>query len=128
TGHSGSELLYPALENRQAVEFKKPKAYYIVFCTTCHLGGFCPLCWDNRPELSPQSRFVTGFHSQAVMEVPDWKFHLLERKRKEEEEAKRKEREEEERLAKMPAWKREIILRRKAKAEASMLENKVELE
>lgn len=62
------------------------------------------------------------------MEVPDWKFHLLERKRKEEEEAKRKEREEEERLAKMPAWKREIILRRKAKAEASMLENKVEVE
>lgn len=62
------------------------------------------------------------------MEVPDWKFHLLERKRKEEEEGKRKEREEEERLAKMPAWKREIILRRKAKAEASMLENKVEVE
>nr|DBA20573.1 TPA: hypothetical protein GDO54_017335 [Pyxicephalus adspersus] len=62
------------------------------------------------------------------MEVPDWKFHLLERKRKEEEESKKREREEEERLAKMPAWKREIILRRKAKAEASMLENKVEVE
>lgn len=62
------------------------------------------------------------------MEVPDWKFHLLERKRKEEEEVKRKEREEEDRLAKMPAWKREIILRRKAKAEASMLENRVEVE
>ncbi|KAM5146387.1 phostensin isoform 1-T3 [Mantella aurantiaca] len=62
------------------------------------------------------------------MEVPDWKFHLLERKRREEEEVKRKEKEEEERLAKMPAWKREIILRRKAKAEASMLENRVEVE
>lgn len=62
------------------------------------------------------------------MEVPDWKVHLLERKRKEEEEMKRREREEEERLAKMPPWKREIILRRKAKAEASMLENKVENE
>ncbi|XP_068103905.1 phostensin [Hyperolius riggenbachi] len=63
-----------------------------------------------------------------MMEVPDWKVHLLERKRKEEEEAKRRDREEEDRLANMPAWKREIILRRKAKAEASMLENKVEVE
>lgn len=62
------------------------------------------------------------------MDVPDWKVHLLERKRKEEEEMKRRDREEEERLAKMPPWKREIILRRKAKAEASMLENKVETE
>ncbi|XP_056396584.1 phostensin [Hyla sarda] len=63
-----------------------------------------------------------------MMEVPDWKVHLLERKRKEEEEMKRREREEDERLAKMPPWKREIILRRKAKAEASMLENKTETE
>ncbi|XP_069799914.1 phostensin [Dendropsophus ebraccatus] len=63
-----------------------------------------------------------------MMEVPDWKVHLLERKRKEEEEMKRREREEEERLAKMPPWKREIILRRKAKAEASMVENKTETE
>ncbi|KAG8448694.1 hypothetical protein GDO86_015679 [Hymenochirus boettgeri] len=64
-----------------------------------------------------------------MMEVPDWKVHLLERRRKEEEETKRKEREEEERLAKMPAWKREIILRRKAKAEASpYLETRVEVE
>ncbi|XP_063794074.1 phostensin [Pseudophryne corroboree] len=62
------------------------------------------------------------------MEVPDWKVYLLERKRKDEEEMKRREREEEDRLAKMPAWKREIILRRKAKAEASMLENKLEME
>ncbi|XP_075042720.1 phostensin [Mixophyes fleayi] len=63
-----------------------------------------------------------------MMEVPDWKVYLLERKRKDEEEMKRREREEEDRLAKMPAWKREIILRRKAKAEASVLENKVELD
>ncbi|XP_077142108.1 phostensin [Ranitomeya variabilis] len=61
-----------------------------------------------------------------MMEVPDWKVHLIERKRKEEEEMKRREREEEERLAKMPPWKREIILRRKAKAEASMPESKTE--
>ncbi|KAM9326498.1 phostensin [Gastrophryne carolinensis] len=61
-----------------------------------------------------------------MMEVPDWKFHLLERKRREEEESKRKEREEEDRLAKMPAWKREIILRRKAKAEA--LETKIDID
>lgn len=61
-----------------------------------------------------------------MMEVPDWKFHLLERKKREEEEAKRREREEEDRLSKMPAWKREIILRRKAKAEA--LEHKVEVD
>ncbi|XP_075692507.1 phostensin [Rhinoderma darwinii] len=63
-----------------------------------------------------------------MMEVPDWKVHLLERKRKEEEDMKRRDREEDERLAKMPPWKREIILRRKAKAEASMLENKTETE
>ncbi|CAH2314283.1 phostensin [Pelobates cultripes] len=63
-----------------------------------------------------------------MMEVPDWKFHLLERRRKEEEEMKRKEREEEDRLANMPPWKREIILRRKAKAEASMLETRAEVE
>ncbi|XP_053578029.1 phostensin [Bombina bombina] len=62
------------------------------------------------------------------MEVPDWKVHLLERRRKEEEEMKRKDREEEERLSKMPAWKREIILRRKAKAEASMSGNKEEVD
>ncbi|XP_018416139.1 PREDICTED: phostensin [Nanorana parkeri] len=62
------------------------------------------------------------------MEVPDWKFHLRERKKREEEEVKRRDREEDDRLAKMPAWKREIILRRKAKAEASVLENKVEVE
>ncbi|KAM4020420.1 phostensin [Anomaloglossus baeobatrachus] len=61
-----------------------------------------------------------------MMEVPDWKVHLLERKRKEEEEMKRREKEEEERLAKMPPWKREIILRRKAKAEASMSESRTE--
>ncbi|KAM4696606.1 phostensin [Rhinophrynus dorsalis] len=61
-----------------------------------------------------------------MMEVPDWKVHLLERRRKEEEETKRRGKEEEERLAKMPAWKREIILRRKAKAEASMLESRAE--
>ncbi|XP_044161888.1 phostensin [Bufo gargarizans] len=63
-----------------------------------------------------------------MMEVPDWKVHLLERKRKEEEETKRRDREEEERLAKMPPWKREIILRRKAKAGASISENKIESE
>ncbi|KAG8537169.1 hypothetical protein GDO81_024968 [Engystomops pustulosus] len=63
-----------------------------------------------------------------MMEVPDWKFHLLERKRKEEEDVKRREREEEERLAKMPPWKREIILRRKAKAGASLSETKIETE
>uniref|UniRef100_A0A6I8SF86 Protein phosphatase 1 regulatory subunit 18 n=1 Tax=Xenopus tropicalis TaxID=8364 RepID=A0A6I8SF86_XENTR len=63
-----------------------------------------------------------------MMEVPDWKVHLLERRRKEEEELKKREREEEERLAKMPAWKREIILRRKAKAEACVLEIKAEVE
>ncbi|KAG9472400.1 phostensin [Eleutherodactylus coqui] len=63
-----------------------------------------------------------------MMEVPDWKVHLLERKRKEEEEMRKKDREEEERLAKMPPWKRELILRRKAKAEASMLETKSDTE
>ncbi|XP_018085673.1 phostensin isoform X2 [Xenopus laevis] len=63
-----------------------------------------------------------------MMEVPDWKVHLLERRRKDEEDLKKREREEEERLAKMPAWKREIILRRKAKAEASVLEIKAEVD
>ncbi|KAM8953507.1 phostensin [Pelodytes ibericus] len=61
-----------------------------------------------------------------MMEVPDWKVHLLERRRKDEEEMKKKDREEEDRLAKMPTWKREIILRRKAKA--SLLESRVEME
>ncbi|XP_053330078.1 phostensin [Spea bombifrons] len=63
-----------------------------------------------------------------MMEVPDWKFHLLERRRRDEEGAKKREREEEDRLAKMPQWKREIILRRKAKAEASMTDNRLEVE
>ncbi|OCT66227.1 phostensin [Xenopus laevis] len=63
-----------------------------------------------------------------MMEVPDWKVHLLERRRKEEDELKKRESEEEERLAKMPAWKREIILRRKAKAEATVLAIKAEVD
>lgn len=44
---------------------------------------------------------------------------LLERKRKEEEEARRREREQQDRMAKMPAWKREIIERRRAKQGSS---------
>ncbi|MBN3293419.1 PPR18 protein, partial [Polypterus senegalus] len=47
--------------------------------------------------------------------LPEWKVQLLEKKRREEEESRRKEKEQEERLARMPAWKREIIERRKAK-------------
>ncbi|KAM4611177.1 phostensin [Discoglossus pictus] len=62
------------------------------------------------------------------MEVPDWKVHLLERRRKEEEEVKRKGKEEEERLSKMPSWKREIILRRKAKLGASLSGSREELD
>ncbi|KAB5565260.1 hypothetical protein PHYPO_G00239100 [Pangasianodon hypophthalmus] len=49
--------------------------------------------------------------------LPDWKQLLLERKRREEEEREKRDREEEERLASMPAWKRGIIHRRKAKQE-----------
>ncbi|MEE6527912.1 hypothetical protein FKM82_029646, partial [Ascaphus truei] len=63
-----------------------------------------------------------------MMELPGWKVHLLERRRKEGEEIKKKEREEEDRLSKMPAWKREIIQRRKAKAEASLSESREEVE
>ncbi|KAL4646822.1 phostensin [Arapaima gigas] len=42
---------------------------------------------------------------------------LLERKRKEEEEREKREREEKERLANMPAWKRGLIQKRRAKQE-----------
>ncbi|XP_056271304.1 uncharacterized protein ppp1r18 [Pseudoliparis swirei] len=45
----------------------------------------------------------------------EWKQLLLEKKRKEEEEREMREKEEEEKFANMPAWKREIIHRRKAK-------------
>ncbi|XP_048449657.1 phostensin-like [Rhincodon typus] len=46
---------------------------------------------------------------------PQWKIQLLERKRRDEEEGRRKEKEEQERLARIPAWKREIIERRRAR-------------
>ncbi|KAK6470031.1 taperin-like [Huso huso] len=47
--------------------------------------------------------------------LPEWKVQLLERKRREEEMSRQREKDQEERLANMPAWKREIIERRKAK-------------
>ncbi|MGH0128039.1 UNVERIFIED_CONTAM: hypothetical protein FKN15_036084 [Acipenser sinensis] len=47
--------------------------------------------------------------------LPEWKVQLLERKRREEETSRQREKDQEERLANMPAWKREIIERRKAK-------------
>ncbi|XP_060706532.1 phostensin-like [Hemiscyllium ocellatum] len=46
---------------------------------------------------------------------PQWKVQLLERKRRDEEEGRRREKEEQERLARIPAWKREIIERRRAR-------------
>lgn len=51
----------------------------------------------------------------SISTLPEWKQLLLKRKRQEEEEKKRKETEEEKRLASIPAWKREIIQKRKAK-------------
>lgn len=53
----------------------------------------------------------------SVSSLPEWKQLLLEKKRREEKERGRKEKEEEEKLANMPAWKRGIIQRRKAKQE-----------
>uniref|UniRef100_A0A3Q4HKC8 Retinitis pigmentosa 1-like 1 protein-like n=1 Tax=Neolamprologus brichardi TaxID=32507 RepID=A0A3Q4HKC8_NEOBR len=53
----------------------------------------------------------------SVSSLPEWKQLLLEKKRKEEEERERREKEEEEKFASMPAWKRGIIQRRKAKQE-----------
>ncbi|XP_072331465.1 uncharacterized protein [Scyliorhinus torazame] len=47
--------------------------------------------------------------------LPQWKVLLLERKRRDEEEGRRREQEELERLARMPAWKRKIIERRRAR-------------
>uniref|UniRef100_A0A8C5GDB3 Phostensin n=1 Tax=Gouania willdenowi TaxID=441366 RepID=A0A8C5GDB3_GOUWI len=52
----------------------------------------------------------------SVTLLPEWKQLLLERKRREEEERGRREKEEEEKFANMPAWKRGIIQRRKAKS------------
>uniref|UniRef100_A0A669DSH0 Phostensin/Taperin PP1-binding domain-containing protein n=1 Tax=Oreochromis niloticus TaxID=8128 RepID=A0A669DSH0_ORENI len=51
----------------------------------------------------------------SVSSLPEWKQLLLEKKRREEEERERREKEEEEKFASMPAWKRGIIQRRKAK-------------
>lgn len=51
----------------------------------------------------------------SVSSLPEWKQLLLERKRREEEERGRREKQEEEKFASMPAWKRGIIQRRKAK-------------
>uniref|UniRef100_A0A3Q1HVU3 Phostensin/Taperin PP1-binding domain-containing protein n=1 Tax=Anabas testudineus TaxID=64144 RepID=A0A3Q1HVU3_ANATE len=53
----------------------------------------------------------------SVSSLPEWKQLLLEKKRREEKERGRREKEEEEKLASMPAWKRGIIQRRKAKQE-----------
>uniref|UniRef100_A0A3Q3WW80 Phostensin/Taperin PP1-binding domain-containing protein n=1 Tax=Mola mola TaxID=94237 RepID=A0A3Q3WW80_MOLML len=55
----------------------------------------------------------------SVSSLPEWKQLLLERKRREEEERERKEKQEEEKFASMPAWKRGIIQRRKAKQDTS---------
>uniref|UniRef100_A0A669CU38 Phostensin/Taperin N-terminal domain-containing protein n=1 Tax=Oreochromis niloticus TaxID=8128 RepID=A0A669CU38_ORENI len=52
----------------------------------------------------------------SVSSLPEWKQLLLEKKRREEEERERREKEEEEKFASMPAWKRGIIQRRKAKS------------
>uniref|UniRef100_A0A665VP49 Phostensin/Taperin PP1-binding domain-containing protein n=1 Tax=Echeneis naucrates TaxID=173247 RepID=A0A665VP49_ECHNA len=54
----------------------------------------------------------------SVSSLPEWKQLLLEKKRREEEERERRGKEEEEKLASMPAWKRGIIQRRKAKQES----------
>ncbi|KAM6899980.1 uncharacterized protein ppp1r18, partial [Xenentodon cancila] len=54
----------------------------------------------------------------SVSFLPEWKQLLLEKKRREEEERERRGKEEEEKLASMPAWKRGIIQRRKARQES----------
>uniref|UniRef100_A0A8C5GD47 Phostensin n=1 Tax=Gouania willdenowi TaxID=441366 RepID=A0A8C5GD47_GOUWI len=66
----------------------------------------------------------------SVTLLPEWKQLLLERKRREEEERGRREKEEEEKFANMPAWKRGIIQRRKAKQDVfeSKVANQVSLE
>uniref|UniRef100_A0A3B3ZSI9 Phostensin/Taperin PP1-binding domain-containing protein n=1 Tax=Periophthalmus magnuspinnatus TaxID=409849 RepID=A0A3B3ZSI9_9GOBI len=51
----------------------------------------------------------------SVSSLPEWKQLLLERKRREEEAREQREKQEEQKLANMPAWKRGIIQRRKAK-------------
>uniref|UniRef100_A0A3P9I5N4 Phostensin/Taperin PP1-binding domain-containing protein n=1 Tax=Oryzias latipes TaxID=8090 RepID=A0A3P9I5N4_ORYLA len=51
----------------------------------------------------------------SVSSLPEWKQLLLEKKKREEVERGRREKEEEEKLASMPAWKRGIIQRRRAK-------------
>uniref|UniRef100_A0A3B3H5S0 Phostensin/Taperin PP1-binding domain-containing protein n=1 Tax=Oryzias latipes TaxID=8090 RepID=A0A3B3H5S0_ORYLA len=53
----------------------------------------------------------------SVSSLPEWKQLLLEKKKREEVERGRREKEEEEKLASMPAWKRGIIQRRRAKQE-----------
>uniref|UniRef100_A0A3B3SJ17 Protein phosphatase 1 regulatory subunit 18 n=1 Tax=Paramormyrops kingsleyae TaxID=1676925 RepID=A0A3B3SJ17_9TELE len=53
----------------------------------------------------------------SIPSLPEWKRLLLDRKRKGEETRERQVREDEKRLANMPAWKREVIQRRKAKQE-----------
>lgn len=53
----------------------------------------------------------------SISSLPEWKQLLLDRKRKGEETRERQVREDEKRLASMPAWKREVIQRRKAKQE-----------
>uniref|UniRef100_A0A8C6T6G6 Phostensin n=1 Tax=Neogobius melanostomus TaxID=47308 RepID=A0A8C6T6G6_9GOBI len=54
----------------------------------------------------------------SVSSLPEWKQLLLERKRRDEEAREQRERQEEQKLANMPAWKRGIIQRRKAKQES----------
>ena len=52
--------------------------------------------------------------SVDVRNVPPWKLALLEKKRRQEDEERRRHREEETRLSRMPAWKRDIILKKQS--------------
>ncbi|KAK7899392.1 hypothetical protein WMY93_020245 [Mugilogobius chulae] len=54
----------------------------------------------------------------SVSSLPEWKQLLLERKRRDEEAREKREKQEEQKLANMPAWKRGIIQRRKAKQDS----------
>uniref|UniRef100_A0A3B3DAE1 Phostensin/Taperin PP1-binding domain-containing protein n=1 Tax=Oryzias melastigma TaxID=30732 RepID=A0A3B3DAE1_ORYME len=64
----------------------------------------------------------------SVSSLPEWKQLLLEKKRREEVERGRREKEEEEKLASMPAWKRGIIQRRRAKQETPKAASQVSVE
>ncbi len=50
--------------------------------------------------------------SVDVKAVPPWKMALLEKKRRHDDDERRRREEEESRLARMPAWKRDIILKK----------------